>query len=81
MILQQQKQDLETTTSLDETVFDTIQQRILLRQFLDGSLEDTKWRDPSKISIDAYSGGRKLVSSLVERKDVSFILTMFPNNF
>ena len=28
-----------------------------------------------------YSGGRKLVSSLVERKDVSFILTIFPKNF
>ena len=28
-----------------------------------------------------YSGGRKLVSSLVERKDVSSILTIFPKNF
>ena len=30
---------------------------------------------------ETYSGGRKLVSSLVERKDVSLILTIFPKNF
>ena len=35
----------------------------------------------SLITENCYSGGRKLVSSLVERKDVSFILTIFPKNF
>ena len=35
----------------------------------------------SQLKVLRYSGGRKLVSSLVERKDVSFILTIFPKNF
>ena len=39
------------------------------------------YKNLCSLVVSPYSGGKKLVSSLVERKDVSFIFTIFPKNF